>query len=313
MAKLEDIDPTLDPIVQAAMLDDDEPETTEEVDEGAKSSQATNEENSEDQSEEDSSQEDPEDGNEVDDERSTEKESQSDEENEDAEDDPDKKLTRKEKREAKRQRYLDSIRKEGEQNSSKFNRELFNSDPNYKPLDYNESPELNVEDLVKDREQYGRNNFSRGAEAERYIANQENFLQSVEYEARMLENDPKFAFMNGDDPENYDPDRTAELNELFLELVGYDPNTNTVRRTDLSWEKFAKAEVARMERWQAVQEANITRNLAAQRSTSGIRPSGSPSKSLGKLKPGDISKMSQADFEKYEAEIDRQILAELGN
>lgn len=309
MAKLEDIDPTLDPVVIAAMLDDDEPD--EEA--GAKSSQATEEDNTEDQSEETDSTDQPEGENEVDEDQSTEKESDSDEETYTAEDDSEKKLTRKEKREAKRQRYLDSIRKEGEQNSSKFNRELFNSDRNYKPIDYNEMTEANVDDLVKDREQYGRSNFSRGAEAERYISEQEQFLQATQYESELLERDPRFAFLNENDPENFDPERAADMNELFLELIGYNPETSTVRRTDISWKKFAEAELGRMEKWQLASEADITRNLASQRSTSGIRPSGSPSRSLGKLKPGDISKMSQAEFDKYEAEIDRQILAELGN
>lgn len=309
MAKLEDIDPTLDPVVIAAMLDDEEPD--EEA--GAKSSQATEEDNTEDRSEETDSTDQPEGENEVDEDRSTEKESDSDEETDTAEGDSEKKMTRKEKREAKRQRYLDSIRKEGEQNSKRYNDDLFRTDPNYKPLDYSQSTELDVEDLSKDREQYGHNNFNRGVKLAEQLAEQQDFFKTAEYEDKLLRTDPKYAFLNDEDPENFDPERNQELNELFFELVGFDPETKTVRRTDISWGNFVKAEVARMERWQSQAEANITRNLADQRSTSGIRPSGSPSRSLGKLKPGDITKMSQAEFDKYEAEIDRQILAELGN
>lgn len=300
MAKrLEDIDPTLDPIVRAAMLIEDEeeqPEKEEPEVQDANPEQDTPEEKEEEQ---------PVDGDEVD-EPSTEKEAEV-EVPEVVEEEP--KLTRKEKREAKRQRYLEQIRREGEQTSSRSS--LYPKDPNYKPLDYSNAGEVEAEDLVRDREAYARNQASQAAEVERHISEQEKFFQGVEYEARMLSLDPKFTFMD-ENSDSYDPDRTAELNELYLELVGFNPQTGTVRRTDLSWERFAKAEVARMERWQAINETENVQKLAAQRSTTGIRPSGSPSKSLGTLKPGDISKMSDAEYEKNKAEIDRQILAQLG-
>lgn len=307
MAKLEDIDPTLDPIVRAAMLDDDEDEAEED-----KSSQATVEDNTENEDEKEETPEQPEEGNEVEEAPSTEKEEGELEETETAEDGTERKLTRKEKREAKRQRYLDAIRKEGEQNSNRVRPELFQTDPNYKPLDYNQASEVEVEDLIADRNKYGQQNFQKGAEVAQRLAEQQNFWQGVEFEDKLLTTDPKFAFLNENDPDNFDGDRAEELHELFFELVGYNPETNTVRRTDLSWEKFARKEVARMEQWAARNEDQIIQNAAAQRATTGIRPSGSATKSLGKLKPGDISRMSQAEFEKYEAEIDRQILAELG-
>lgn len=313
MAKLEDIDPTLDPIVQAAMLDDDEPETTEEVDEGAKSSQATAQDDTTSEDEEVDEPNQPEEGNEVADDPSTEKEEVEGEDTENVEEGEERKLTRKEKREAKRQKYLEAIRKDGEQNSKRYNQDLFQADPNYQPLDYSQASEVEVDELAQDRAKYGQQNFSRGAEVAQRLAEQDNFWQGVEYEDRLLQVDPKYAFLNEKDPDNFDADRAEELHELFFELVGYNPETNTVRRTDISWDKFVRNEVARIERWNSINEDRIIQNAASQRATTGIRPSGSSTKSLGKLKPGDISKMSQAEFEKYEAEIDRQILAELGN
>ena len=313
MVKLEDIDPTLDPIVQAAMLDDDEPETTEEVDEGAKSHQATAQDDTSSTDEEADETNQPEEGNEVVEDPSTEKEEVNDEDTDNAEEDEPKKLTRKEKREAKRQKYLEAIQKEGEQNSQRYRQELFQTDPNYKPLDYSQASEVEVDELTQDRVKYGQQNFSRGAEMAQRLAQQDNFWQGVEYEDKLLRVDPKYAFLDDSNPDNFDEDRTVELQELFLELVGFNPDTNTVRRTDLSWDKFVRNEVARMERWNSIEEDRIIQNAASQRATSGIRPSGSSSRSLGKLKPGDISRMSQAEFEKHEAEIDRQILAELGN
>lgn len=309
MAKLEDIDPTLPPLVIAAMLDDEDEEDTSSED---KSSQATDEDNTENEDDQEENLDQPEEGNEVDESESTEKEDAELEETETAEDGTEKKLSRKEKREAKRARYLESIRKEGEQNSKRYREELFQSDPNYKPLDYNNASEVEVDDLVADRNKYGQQNFSKGASTANRLAEQDSFWQATGYEAQLLASNPKYAFLNENDPDNFDEERSEELNGLFLELVGYSQKTNTVQRTDISWKNFVEAEVERMDRWAARYEADTIQNMASQRATSGIRPSGSATKSLGKLKPGDITKMSAAEFAKNEAEIDRQILAELG-
>lgn len=314
MAKLHEIDPTLDPIVIAAMLDDDEPDQEEEksTDAEDKSSQAADDKsNNDDSDDDDSDQEDQEEGNEVVDDKSTEKEDVEDEDTENEEDDLDRKPTRKEKREAKRKRYLESIRKEGEQNTQNRRSDLFPTDPNYKPLDYNDVSELDVKDLQADRTKYGQTNFSKGAELERFYADQEKFWQGVEYEDKLLQTDPKFNFLN-DKSKKYDPDLAEELHEKFFEVIGYNPDTQTTRRTDISFANFVKREISEREAWASRTEDQIVKNAAAQRSTASIRPGGSSPKSLGKLKPGDISRMSQKEFEKHEAEIDRQILAELG-
>lgn len=232
------------------------------------------------------------------------KEKTEEEANEDA------KLTRKERREERKKNFIESIKAD---NETKLNRreQLLQSDPNYKPVDYNEQSEFDVKVLDEDRTKYGNNKFSEGAKTERHYAEQENFWQRTEYEGKLLERDPKYAFLDETNPDTYDGDKAEELNGLYLELVGYDSATNTVKRTDLSYDKFVKHEVDRMRRWAAEENADTASSLASQASTSGIRPSGSASKGLGKLKPGDISKMSDENFAKYEAEIDRQIMSQL--
>lgn len=312
MAKLHEIDPTLDPLVIAAMLDDDEPEVDENPSDD-KSSQADDDNSDtadEEAHEEETPTEQPDsEDNEVD-ATEPEKDEEADEDTTTEEEDPDKPLTRKQKREAKRKRYLESIRREGEQTSQRRT-DLFQADPGYKPLDYNDVEELDVKDLQSDREQYGRTNFSKGAETERFYADQEKFWTTVEYEDKLLQTDPKYSFLN-ERSKKFDPDLAEDMHEKFLELVGFNPNTKTTRRTDVSFGNFVKREVEEREKWAARVEDQIVKNAAAQRSTAGIRPSGSATRSLGKLRPGDISKMSQKEFEKHEAEIDRQILAELG-
>lgn len=220
------------------------------------------------------------------------------------------KTTRKERREERKKNFLESIKADTDTKNTSRER-LLQSDPNYKPVDYDTATELDVSVLNEDRTKYGNNKFSEGANTERHFANQERFWDRTEFEGKLLEQDPQYAFLNENNPDTFNADKAEELNGMYLDLVGYDPVNNSVRRTDLSYDKFVRREVARMKQWAAEENDSTISSLASQASQSGIRPSGSSSKGLGKLKPGDISKMSAEDFAKNEAEIDRQILAQL--
>lgn len=303
MTKLSDLDADLDPIVKAAMIDDDgrpEPEkeevedTTPEVDEAEEADEKVEEKAEK------------EDEPEVD-----EPEKEEVEEVEVEEEKPEKKQTRKQKREAKRQAYLEAIRQQGEKNSTLNRPELFQVDPEYKPLDYNQDSQYEVDALQQDREKYGQLERSRGAQLATRLAEQENFWTRVEFEDKLLKTDPKYSFLDDTDKDNFDEDLAEELHQKFFQQIGFDPNTQMSQRTDISFQKFVEREVETMERYAARNENRIIENSVKQRAASGIRPSGSPSKSLGTLKPGDIAKMSPAEYEKNKAEIDRQILAQL--
>lgn len=238
--------------------------------------------------------------------------------------------TRKEKREERKQRFIDSIRRDQEQDPAR--ERLFEREP-YDPLDYNKASEFDVKELAEDRTQYGDYKFSEGAKVERFYAQQEKFWNDVEHESKLLSMNPKYAFLDDSNAETFDEDRAATVNELYLEMVGFksepqfdkktgrpiiDQNTgkqavrNSVGRTDLSWGKFVERYVADMEDWAAEANENSAKNIAAQKSQSAIRPGGtSHTSGIGTIKPGDITRMSQAEFEKHEAEIDRQILSAL--
>jgi len=117
--------------------------------------------------------------------------------------------------------------------------------------------------------------------------------------------------MDESHPETFDEDRTADLNEAFLAFVGFDPEKKTVYRTDISFERFARYEMERIKRWAEELSDESEQNLTEQKSQSAVRPSGTPKKSLGVLKPGDISKMTDEEYEKNRDEINRQILSAL--
>ncbi len=317
MANLDELDPTLDPVVRAAMIT--QPTDSEEE----KSAKKLDGDPAEDPAEEKKEEvvvPDPEKKEEKQEETPKEKtpepktekpkaEEVKQKEGEELEDPP---KTRKEKR-AERKAFLESVRRNQEEKAIK-REERYQADPNYKPLEF-ENKDYDHKELEEDRSKYGQNEFIKGAktaaETEKYYAEQDKFWQATEYESKLLEKDPEFAFLDESNPENFDADKTADLNESYLELVGYDPKTSTVRRTDISFEKYVRHEVEKMKRWAEDIQEETEKNLVAQKSASGIRPGGSPKKSMGKLNPGDISRMSDEDYEKNRDEINRQILAAL--
>lgn len=223
------------------------------------------------------------------------------------------KPTRKERRE-QRKAFLEQVRREQEQKPGNARDKVYQADPNYQPLQY-ENKDYDYKELEEDRSKYGQNQYFKGAktaaDVERQAAEQDKFWQATEYESRLLEKEPEFAFLDDTRPETFDPDKTQFINESYLAFVGYDPNTSTVQRTDISFEKYARLLVNQVKTWADEYSDDAERNVAAQRGNSGIRPSGSPRKSLGQLKPGDISSMSDAEYEANRDEINRQILAAL--
>ena len=305
-------DDNLDPIVAAALMDD----PTDDEDELKLKKEALSLEDNEKEEEE------AEEDNEQDKEPIEESEEESQDEGESEElkqkEEPEEELkeqkSRKERRAERKAAFLESIKREQPQNKTQ---ELFQSDPNYQPLNYEQQEEFKADELVQDREQYGKQELAKGAQLGEYYATQTHFWDTVELENKVLSHDPKYSFLfetlpDGQPNPDFDSDMAGDINELYLELVGFDPDKKTVKRTDLSYEKFVKREVQRIEDRVEERLAEAQKNIVSQQSKAGIRPTGTAKKSLGKLRPGSISSMSDEDFEKNEADIDRQINEMLG-
>ncbi len=361
MSKLDTPNEELDPVILAAMIEDpDEDEDDKKLREELLGTTETKGKASEDEDDQDDDDEDQED--EPDDKGKSKKTDDDEDEDEDdsdedksdkhkkrpveAEDDKpedqdddededdDPKLSRKEKRENRRKAFFDSILKD-QPSGSKRTPNI----PDYKPLDYEEAPDdgFKSDQLKQDREMHGAIQFVKGAEEARYWSEQDRFWGDLKGETRVLAYDPDLNFLserlpNGKENKAFDPDKTSEINEMYLQLVGFkqfqrtdeqnrplfDRATgkpiliSTVDRTDISYEKFARRYVENMTNW-ANEKADervdeVRNNITTQRKKQGVRPNGGSRKSLGELKPGDISRMSDEEFEKNEAEIDRQIL-----
>ena len=345
----------LDPVVLAAMVEDpDEDEDTKQLrkeilgsDETIKAEDVELDEDEDDEEEKPEvkkkSTSDDEDEDEDEDDEEAGKpvkkpvEAKGDDEDEDLEEDDEdeeKPKTRKEKRQERAKSFIDEIRKDG----APRNRQPLQL-PDYKPVDYKAAPEdgFKPDELEEDRQRVGALQFAKGAETVKYWAEQDNFWRELTTEAKIVSYDPKLNFLTEQLPDgkpnpNFDPDKTAEINEMYFQLVGlkqfqktneqgqplFDRATgkplitSIIEKPDLSYEKFARKYVKNMSKWNDEElddrVEQTRKNITSQKKNQGIRPSGKSRKSLGALKPGDISKMTDEQLEKNEAEIERQIL-----
>lgn len=357
MPQLDNQDEILDPVVLAAMVEDpDEDEETKKLrkeilgsEETVKAEDVKTDDDEEDEDLEDKpagkqkSKSDEDDEEDLDEDDETGKpdkkplEAKDDEEEDDDEDLDEEgkpKLTRKERRQQRSQSFIDDIRKD----NAPRNRAPLQL-PDYTPVDYKAAPEngFKPDELEEDRQRVGALQYARGAQTVKYWAEQDNFWRELTTEAKIVGYDPKLNFLVEELPDGkpnpkFDPEKTAEINEMYFQLVGlkqfyktdqqgrvmYDQAsgkpliTSVIEKPDLSYEKFARKYVKNMSKWNEdeiddrVEETR--KKITGQRKHQGIRPGGKSRKSIGSLKPGDITRMSSEELEKNEAEIERQIL-----
>lgn len=217
---------------------------------------------------------------------------------------PTDRQTRQERRSERfAERFSDTVRGSYEQNTQNRD-QLFQANNNYNPLDYTQADQFDVTQLEQDRNQFGTYQFAQGAKTAQFFADQDRFMDR-------LENDNDYVMSKYDvlDPESdkFNADLADRINTRYLRTVGFNEQTGTVRETKLRYKQFVKEYMEDLDTYAASRNANSTRNIASQAAQAGIRPGGSSRKSLGELKPGDISKMSDAEYTKYKDEIDRQI------
>ncbi len=337
-----------DPIVLAALLDDghedeEDKKLREEILGTDSAKKPTDDEDDDDEEEDD---DDHSDDEEEDDDKSkkppekkpteaeddTDDDIDDDEEDDEEEDEEEKphKPTRKERRQERQKSFLEEVRKDNPQSQRQ-------NVPNYQPIDYSADQEFTPDQLAQDRDAVGTVKFLQGKQLAEAQAQQDQFFKDLQYESALLSKDQKYRFLDDSDKQHFDAEKTSEINEMYLQLVGFkqhqstDENGNplfyretgkpvlyaTVDRTDISYDKFVRRYVDRMEKWSkgtVEEEVEKTReNLSKQRKRQGVRPNGSGKrKSVGSIQLGDISKMSDEEFEANEAEIDRQILNMMG-
>lgn len=101
--------------------------------------------------------------------------------------------------------------------------------------------------------------------------------------------------------DNFDPGRASFINELYLQTVGYDPTTGTVKNPNIRYEEFADGIMELVDTAASAKNADSSKNLAKQAAQTGVRPSGVAKKYSGD-NPAEMS----------DDQLDEVIAASLG-
>lgn len=188
------------------------------------------------------------------------------------------------------------------------NEELGRRGPNYQPMKYEEG-KYTAEDLERDRQMYGQTSREQG-KAEATTEYQQNmWADRLEIDGERVAN--KYSQLD-EESDQFDPDLTEQINEMYLATVGYDQRSGRVRNPHVRYKDYVEAFMGVVDRAASSRNAETATNIARQSSRTGVRPNGQRHSTIGAIKPGDISKMDSATYEKNKDAINAQINRELG-
>lgn len=161
--------------------------------------------------------------------------------------------------------------------------------PNYgEQLDAD--PEV-LQQLQQSTQQYGEATYNQGVEQ----------AKAIQFETRLEIDNPKvlskYAQLNPDDPENFNPAVADAINTWYLNTVGYDGNTGMVQNPNLRYSDFVDGFMELVEASAGDKVQRSTKNIARQSAMTGLRPDGSSAKRLNLNQ--DPSQMSNEELKAY--------------
>lgn len=166
-------------------------------------------------------------------------------------------------------------------------------------LDYNTALDADQEvisQLEADRRGYGDKRYNEGLQQVESI----QFHTRLELDAPKVEN--KYPQLNPNDKEHFNPATADAVNNLYINAVGYDPNTRLAQNGNIRYADFVDGIMELADEIAGDKTTKATKNIAKQAAKTSIRPDGSTSKRL------DLNKAPQAmTDEELEAVIARSI------
>lgn len=226
----------------------------------------------------------------------------------DPQDPPANHSDRPSREERRAQRLSQKLRESSNQNAQ-YRRELESRRPQPQGPNYDD-PNLTIDTLQRDREQYGQSQYQRGRQETMQDVELRFFQENLDRDTEVLES--KYEELNpGSDL--YDQNLVDDINAAYKDAIGYNERTGTIINTGVRYKDYADRFMRIATRYADGRSADAARNVASQAARTGVRPN-SPSRqsNIGELQPGDISKMSDKDYEKNKSAIDAQIKKQLG-
>lgn len=143
-------------------------------------------------------------------------------------------------------------------------------------------PEV-YDQLSKASQDYGQTQYEAGLQA----ANNVRFHTRLEIDAPRIES--KYPQFDKNSPE-FNPGVASAMNNWYLAMVGYDPQTDNVKNADVRYGDFVEGIMELAEAMAGVKTTRSTQNIARQAANAGLRPDGSSAKPLNLNKaPEDMN------------------------
>lgn len=154
-------------------------------------------------------------------------------------------------------------------------------------LDYSTAldadPEV-IRQLEADRQSVSQTSYNQGLEQAKSI----QFHTRLELDAPKVES--KYALLNPQDKENFNPALADAINTWYLTSVGYDQAKGTVATPDIRYADFVEGIMELGNIIGAKKSAATAKNVAKQVRSTGLRPDGSSAKRLDLNKaPGQMT------------------------
>lgn len=143
-------------------------------------------------------------------------------------------------------------------------------------LDYRQAldadPEV-INKLEEDRTKFGQTIRDQTLEQVKSI----QFHTRLEIDAPRVES--KYSALDKSSPD-FNPAVADALNTSYLSLVGYDPDTDSVRNPNIRYADYIEAQMELAEAIAGEKNQKTVQNIAKQAATTGLRPDGSKAKGL---------------------------------
>lgn len=143
-------------------------------------------------------------------------------------------------------------------------------------------PEV-YDQLTKASQDFGQAQYNAGLER----ANSVQFHTRLEIDAPRIEGKyPQFDRSS----EDFNPGMASAVNDWYLATVGYDPQTDTVRNTNVRYADFVEGIMDLADAMAGAKVTKTTENITRQAANTGLRPDGSSAKPLNLNKaPEDMT------------------------
>lgn len=143
-------------------------------------------------------------------------------------------------------------------------------------LDYRQAldadPEV-INKLEEDRTKFGQTIRDQTLEQVKSI----QFHTRLEIDAPRVES--KYSALDKSSPD-FNPAVADALNTSYLSLVGYDPETDSVRNPNIRYADYIEAQMELAEAIAGEKNQKTVKNIAKQAATTGLRPDGSKAKGM---------------------------------